>query len=107
MGDIGVEALGNYDQRYWFPVNEEHRLFNADKHVAITRGELKYDDNTFMIRGFEGTPNYNWVYQNDLFQLLPDPMDVEKYRREEGTSTRAAAKCATNHLSEPGCHGRQ
>ena len=38
-----------------------------------------------MIRGFEATPNYNWVYQNDLFQLLPTQLDVEKYRRVEGS----------------------
>src|SRR5262249_44787234 len=84
MGDIGVEAVGNYDERFWFPVNEEHRLFKDNRHVAITRGELKYDDTTLMVRGFEGVPRYNWVYQNDLFELLPTALDVENYRRMEG-----------------------
>ena len=37
MGDIGVEAVGNYDQRFWFPVNDEHRMFKDDKHVRIVR----------------------------------------------------------------------
>src|SRR5437870_5176060 len=26
-GDIAAELLGNYDQAYWFPVNDEHRMF--------------------------------------------------------------------------------
>jgi outer membrane protein OmpA-like peptidoglycan-associated protein len=87
MGDIGVELVGNYDERFWFPVNHEHRLHNDDRHIAITRGELKYDNEVFMIRSFEATPNYNWVYKNDLFQLLPTALDVEKYRRLEGSLT--------------------
>jgi hypothetical protein len=84
MGDIGMEAVGNYDQRFWFPVNDEHRLYKDKKHVRPVRGELKYDNDTFMIRGFAGTPNFNWVYQNDLFQLLPTALDVERYRQVEG-----------------------
>lgn len=87
MGDIGVEAVGNYDQRFWFPVNDEHRMFKDDDHVKIVRGELKYDNDSFMLRGFEGTPNFNWVYQNDLFQLLPTQTDVERYRRMDGGVT--------------------
>ncbi len=87
MGDIGIEAVGNYDQRFWFPVNDEHRLHKDDDHVKIVRGELKYDNETFMLRGFEGTPNFNWVYQNDLFQLLPTQTDVERYRRMDGGIT--------------------
>jgi outer membrane protein OmpA-like peptidoglycan-associated protein len=83
--DIGIEAVGNYDQRFWFPVNDEHRLHKDDKHARIVRGEVKYDTENFMIRGFEGTPNGNWVAKNDLFQLLPSQLDVERYRRMAGT----------------------
>jgi len=38
--DIGAEAVGNYDQRYWVPVSDEHRMFN-DRQVKIVRGEIK------------------------------------------------------------------
>src|SRR5262249_49246147 len=87
MGDIGLEATGNYDDRFWFPVNQEHRMHNDDDHIPVTRGELKFDNSTFMLRGFEGIPMFNWVYQNDLFQLLPTATDVEYYRNLEGTLT--------------------
>jgi len=83
-GDIGVEAIGNYDQRYWFPVNDEHRMSNDDKSIKIVRGEIKYDDGNVMLRGFEGVPNYNWLGQNDLFQLMPSQTDVEFYRQING-----------------------
>ena len=100
MGDIGIEAVGNYDERYWAPVNEEHRLFKDDKNVAVTRGELKYDDKTLMVRGFEAIPNYGWVSENDVFELLPTVMDVEKYRREAGTLTPRGGEM--NYKSEYG-----
>ena len=54
--DIGTELFGNYDQRYWIPVNDEHRVDNEDQVAKIVRGEVKYDDGNVMLRGFEGTP---------------------------------------------------
>ncbi len=86
-GDVGAELQGNYDQRFWFPLNDEHRQYNNDRRAKIVRGELKYEDDSILLRGFEGTPNYSWIYQNDLFALLPTQMDVEYYRRSEGSET--------------------
>lgn len=83
--DIGAEFVGNYDQRYWFPVSDEHRMFKDDQHAKIVRGEIKYDNKTLMIRGFEGTANMSWIGQNDLFQLLPTQDDIENYRRLSGS----------------------
>ncbi len=87
-GDIGAEFIGNYDQRYWFPVNDEHRMYNNNQQAKIVRGEIKYDNsNNFMIRAYEGTQQYDWIGQNDLFGLLPAQTDVEYYRQEEGSLT--------------------
>ena len=83
--DIGAELQGNYDQRYAFPVNDEHRMFNNDVFGRIVRAQAKYDDGTFMARGFEGVPINNWMGQNDLFGLLPSQQEVEYYRNLEGT----------------------
>jgi len=83
--DIGMEAIGNYDQRYWVPVSDEHRLFNNDRSFKIVRGEVKYDDGNVMLRGFEGTANYSWLGQNDLFLLMPSQTDVEFYREIDGS----------------------
>ena len=85
--DIAAELVGNYDETYWFPVNDEHRMNNNDEHARIVRGEAKYDDGTYMGRVFEGVANYGWVSQNDLFGLLPTQADVEKYRRDDGSLT--------------------
>jgi|GEM_PF-1733984 outer membrane protein OmpA-like peptidoglycan-associated protein len=89
-GDIGAEYVGNYDQRYWFPISDEHRMFNDGTVAKITHADMKYDDGQFMIRGFEGEPLTTWVYQNDLFQLLPNRYDIamsEWYRRNDGSLT--------------------
>ena len=59
-GDIGAEFVGNYDQRYWSPVNDEHRMFNDDKVAKIVRADLKYDDKTLLLRGFEGVSMPSW-----------------------------------------------
>jgi outer membrane protein OmpA-like peptidoglycan-associated protein len=84
--DIGTEVMGNYDQRYWFPVSDEHRLANDQRVAKIVRGEIKYDNGDVLLRGFEGTPIYGaWLGQNDLFQLLPTQDDVEYYRRVNGS----------------------
>jgi outer membrane protein OmpA-like peptidoglycan-associated protein len=84
---IGAELVGNYDQRYWFPVNDEHRMFKDDVHAKIVTGEVKYDTKPFMIRAFEGVPVYGWTAQNDLFQLLPPQVDTSYYRDLSGTLT--------------------
>lgn len=81
-GDIGAEFVGNYDERYWNPVNDEHRMFNDDKHAKIVRGDLKYDDGSFLLRGFEGVSMPNWLNKNDLFVLYPGQQDTEFPRRQ-------------------------
>ena len=92
--DIGAEAIGNYNQQYWYPVNDEHRMFNDDKSIKIVRGEVKYDDGSVMLRGFEGVSNHDWLGQNDLFHLLPAQTDVEFYRQINETGTaNVQAKC--------------
>lgn len=83
--DIGAELIGNYDERYWFPVNDENRLFKDGRHAKIIRAEAKYDNKTFMLRGFDGAPVWGWVAQNDLFNLLPEVRDVEYARRASGS----------------------
>jgi hypothetical protein len=82
--DIGVEMVGNYDDRYWFPVNDEHRIFNSGHAAKIVRGEAKYDTPEFMIRGFDGAPVYGWTNQNDLFQLLTPQYEKLEYRAVSG-----------------------
>ena len=80
--DIAAEYIGNYDQRYWFPVNDEHRMFNDNTVARIVRGEIKYDTEDVKLRAFEGVPIYNWIGQNDLFGLLPAQIDTEYYRTQ-------------------------
>jgi len=82
--DIGAELVGNDDFRYWFPVNDERRLHKDERFARIARGEVKYDNDTFMIRGFTGEAVYGWWGENDLFQLLPVQYDMEYYRRISG-----------------------
>jgi len=79
--DIGTEIIGNYDDRYYFPVNDEHRMDNEGDTARIVRGEIKYDDGTVMLRGFEGVSNTDWLGQNDLFHLLP-PQETPQYYRD-------------------------
>src|SRR5262249_326327 len=59
-GDLGVEGVGNYDDRFWFPLNDEHRSFKDNRHAKIVRGQIKYDTDTVMLRGFEGVPVIGW-----------------------------------------------
>ena len=80
-GDIGAEFVGNYDQRYWNPVNDEHRMFKDDRHAKIVRSDLKYDDGTFLLRGFEAVSMPNWLNKNDLFGLYTGQLITEYPRR--------------------------
>jgi outer membrane protein OmpA-like peptidoglycan-associated protein len=81
-GDIGAEFVGNYDQRYWSPVNDEHRMFKDDRVAKVVRADLKYDDGSFLLRGFEGVAMPYWLNKNDLFELYPGQQDTEYPRRE-------------------------
>jgi len=82
--DIGTEVIGNYNQQYWSPVNDEHRMANDGQSIKIVSGEVKYDDGSVMLRGFEGVNNNNWLGQNDLFQLMPSQVTPEYYREING-----------------------
>lgn len=81
---LGLLFIGNYADRYWLPINDEHRLKDQGKKVKWTRGEIFYNGDRLKAQLFGGIGHYHWQDQGDLFQLYPEQFDLYTYRRVSG-----------------------
>jgi outer membrane protein OmpA-like peptidoglycan-associated protein len=81
---FGFEFINDYADRFWLPVNLEHRLKLDDKKFSWNTGEIKYDYDFMSFRYFRGIGHYNWKYEGDLFDLFPEQFDTRNYLRVSG-----------------------
>ena len=93
MGGLGIEAIGNYADTFWLPVNDEHRMHLDRQNVKLVRGELKYlGGKRFTARYFSGIGHYHWGYEGDMFNLYPETYIPNDYRRITGIAVPQGAE---------------
>jgi outer membrane protein OmpA-like peptidoglycan-associated protein len=83
-GDFGFEFIGDYSDRYWMPLNYEHRMKADALNASWTRADVKYSAEWWDVRYFRGAGHYNWNYEGDLFGLFPEQFETAKYLRLTG-----------------------
>ena len=84
--EFEFEAIGDYADRYWLPVNLEHRMnLNGDT-LNWNRGEITYSVDWMELRYFRNVGHYNWSDKGDLFDFYPAQMDTQRYLRVSGKS---------------------
>ncbi len=74
--DASFEAISNYADRFWIPINYEHRLYKNKENFKWIKGDIKYGTDTFYLRycGYEG----------DMFNLFPEQFEPDRYLRVSG-----------------------
>ncbi len=81
---LGILAIGNYADRFYIPINDEHRLKYNNEKFKWTRGELVYKGDRFQNSFNGGIGHYHWENEGDMFQLYTEQFDVYNYRRVSG-----------------------
>lgn len=76
--------INNYADRYWFTINDEHRMYLNNEFFKWTKAEVKYQITGFNIRYFKGIGHYHWGNEGDLFNLYPEQYEEQKYLRVSG-----------------------
>lgn len=85
-GELDFEAIGDYADRYWMPVNLEHRMKLNGKSLNWNRADISYETDWWGIRYFRNIGHYNWSAKGDLFNLYPSQFETERYLRVSGRS---------------------
>lgn len=85
-GELDLEVIGGYADRYWMPVNLEHRMNINGQSVNWNRGEITYTADWMEFRYFRNIGHYNWSAQGDLFNLYPTQFETDRYLRVSGRS---------------------
>ena len=85
-GELGLEFIGGYADKYWMPVNQEHRMDINGQTVNWNRGEITYTDDWWELRYFRNIAVEGWRFKGDLFDLLPPEYNTQDYLRVSGRS---------------------
>ncbi|MFN3550967.1 MAG: hypothetical protein ACK4WJ_04085 [Endomicrobiia bacterium] len=84
--------LPQYADRFYQTVNDEHRMFIENTKTKLINLELKYDHNLGYLRYFKAEGHYHWGYEGDLFSLLKEQFDTERYLRVSGRTVPEGAE---------------
>ena len=79
------ELQGGYADRYWRPINEEHRLDDQGRHAVVRQAEAKIDEDEWYLHGFYGVGHDSWEAQGDFFGLYPASYPDDDYLRHSGS----------------------
>ncbi|MCX7940892.1 MAG: hypothetical protein N2555_03880 [Endomicrobia bacterium] len=84
--------LPQYADRFYQTVNDEHRMYLQKTETKITKAEVKYTGNLGYVRYFKGEGHYHWGYEGDIFGLMKEQFEPEKYRRVSGRTVPEGAE---------------
>ncbi len=78
------EAQGDYADRFWRPINEEHRIDDHNRNAFVREAEARVEQDQWWARGFEGVGHDSWESQGDFFRLYPAAFPDDDYLRHSG-----------------------
>lgn len=81
---ILFEVQGDYADRFWRPINQEHRVDLADRHAFVREAEARVERDQWWLRAFEGVGHDSWEMQGDFFRLYPAAFPDDDYLRHSG-----------------------
>lgn len=83
-GDFGFRLKYDYADRYWLPMNYEHRMQADNIFVFMDKTDANWQLDWMKLRYFRGLGHYHWGYEGDMFNLFPEQFETEKYLRLTG-----------------------
>jgi len=86
----GFLFLGDYADKYWIPTNEEHRM-SADQttfpYVNWVNGRIGIQTDLFTLTYNRNYGHQGWVYDGDMFDMLPRQDNPDDFLRYSGHYT--------------------
>jgi outer membrane protein OmpA-like peptidoglycan-associated protein len=71
FAEFGFEIRGDYADRYWVPVNEEHRLKNNDKRFDWNNAKIGVVKDWGSLTYYRSYAHQSWKYEGDMFEMFP------------------------------------
>lgn len=83
-GKVTFEYINNYADRFWMPVNYEHRrTLDGDK-FSFNKADIVYSPGPWSLRYARNMLRMGWSDKGDIFELFPDQTEPDKYLRISG-----------------------
>ncbi|MFN0118561.1 MAG: hypothetical protein ACKVQC_09760 [Elusimicrobiota bacterium] len=79
FGRVLFHGQLEYADRFWRPVNIEHRNDISDRHIFVKQAEARLDKDNWYIRGYEGVGHGDWYEQGDFFRLYAASYPDDNY----------------------------
>lgn len=83
-GNVTLEYINNYADRYWMPVNFEHRQTVNDQRFSFNKADITYSRSSWSLRYARNIAHVGWSGRGDLFDLYPDQTEPDRYLRIAG-----------------------
>jgi hypothetical protein len=83
-GSFGFEFINDYADRYWMPINLEHRMKIEGNKFSWNNADVAYTGNSWSLRYFRNIAHYDWSNEGDLFNLYPAQTSPDKYLQISG-----------------------
>jgi len=90
FAQVGFQFIGNYADRYWVPVNNEHRLdYNGTTFPRMdwTNAKIGVSNDWGSLIYYKNYPHNGWIYDGDMFEMLPSQDAPDDYLRYSGHYT--------------------
>jgi hypothetical protein len=71
FAELGFEIMGDYADRYWVPVNEEHRLHNDNQKFDWNNAKIGVIQEWMVLTYYRNYSHHGWKYEDDMFEMFP------------------------------------
>jgi len=78
------ELQGDYADRFWRPINANHRADSKDQNLIFREAEGKIKKENWYVDAFSGVPRPDWRAHGDFFQFYPQTYFNEDYLGSSG-----------------------
>ncbi|MCL2485109.1 MAG: OmpA family protein [Endomicrobia bacterium] len=90
FAEFGFHMIADYADRYWIPVNEEHRLEitgNRFPRIAWQNARIGLKLDWMSLTYHKNYAHLGWVYDGDMFEMFPRQDAPDDYLRFSGHHT--------------------
>lgn len=90
FAEFGFEMIGDYADKYWIPVNQEHRMEtwgNRAPRIEWDNAKIGMKNDWASLTYYRNYGHMDWRYDGDMFNLFPVTDNPDDYLRYSGHHT--------------------
>ena len=90
FAEFGFAMINDYADRYWIPVNQEHRMERwgeRPSQIEWNNAKIGVKNDWASFTYYKNYPHMDWRYDGDLFNLFPVTDSPDDYLRYSGHHT--------------------